>query len=53
MFSTVVLLSYGDRGAKMDSNVEVEATGGMKVSMDMGRWSEKKEDSFTSADAIS
>lgn len=49
----MVFLSYGDRGAKIDSNEEFEATGGIKVSMDIGRWSEKKDDSFTSADAIS
>lgn len=52
MLSTVIFLVYGDRGAKMDSKEEVEATGGMNVSMDMGRWSEKKDASFTSVDML-
>lgn len=43
---------YGDRGAKMDSNELVVATGGMALSRDMGRWSEKKDAILTSAQKI-
>lgn len=36
----------------MDSNELVVATGGMALSRDMGRWSEKKDAILTSAQKI-